>query len=314
MHAAIVNDPSVHPATRAHFRATTQLGSGMVLSIDLIDNTTELSDDAWMHEMQGYINHPKGAISFATRCTGFENHACTYHATKLTGTPPCPIGAGLTPRTLTVYEHMNGTHFDGCGYGGGLAVGHTALNDLVKRIATACGAAARVAEVRLGPKDPSRPMHPMTNKNQKADGLFSNWTSSTKTVVWDGTIVTAVTFHKAIINRLANGTTSATDMAEAAKIRLKAKAAQACTYEFLPWAVSSRGGMGSAAADVFTTAFAEKLAKTEHEGDKWRIRNERKRFLQQLSAIVARRNWAIFSNAWPRRGGEAPAAPPIAFD
>ncbi len=44
---AIVNDPLVHPATRAHFRATTQLGSGMVLSIDLIDNTTELSDGEW---------------------------------------------------------------------------------------------------------------------------------------------------------------------------------------------------------------------------------------------------------------------------
>ena len=72
--------------------------------------------------------------------------------------------------------------------------------------------------------------------------------------------------------------------------------------------------MGSAAADVFTKAFAEKLADAEHEGDKWRIRNERKRFLQQLSALVARRNWAISSNAWPRRGGEAPAAPPVAFE
>ena len=48
--------------------------------------------------------------------------------------------------------------------------------------------------------------------------------------------------------------------------------------------------MGRAAADVFTRAFAEKLASAEHEGDKWRIRNERKRFLQLLSAIVARRN------------------------
>jgi hypothetical protein len=72
--------------------------------------------------------------------------------------------------------------------------------------------------------------------------------------------------------------------------------------------------MGSAAADVFTKAFAEKLADAEHEGDKWRIRNERKRFLQQLSAIVARRNYAIFNNASPRRGGEAPDAPPIDFE
>ena len=82
----------------------------------------------------------------------------------------------------------------------------------------------------------------------------------------------------------------------------------------MPWAVSSRGGMGRAATDYFTTAFAEKLARTENEGDIWRIRNERKRFLQQLSASVARRNWAIFNNAWPRRGGEAPPAPPVAFE
>jgi hypothetical protein len=211
-------------------------------------------------------------------------------------------------------EHMNGTHFDGCAYGGGLAVGHTALNDLVRQIAIACGAAARVAEIRLGPKDPSRPMHPRTNANQKADGLFSNWTTSASTVVWDGTIVTAVPFHKKSLDQLASGTKYATDLAEIAKNGLKAKAAKACNYEFLPWAVSSRGGMGSAAADVFTKAFAEKLANAEHEGDKWRIRNERKRFLQQLSAIVARRNYAIFHNASPRRGGEAPPAPPIDFE
>jgi hypothetical protein len=316
MHSAIVNDPTVHPATRAHFRATTQLGSGMVLSIDHIDDTSELSDGEWMHEMQGYLNHPKGAISLETRCTGLEKNACIYHATKLIGTPPCPIGVSRvgTPRTLTVYEHMNGTHFDGCGYGGGQAVGHTALNDLVRQIARACGAAARVAEIRLGPKDPSRPMHPTTNKNQRADGLFSNWTTSASTVVWDGTIVTAVPFRQTILNQLARGDKFATDLAEIAKNGLKAKAAKACNYEFLPWAVSSRGGMGSAAADVFTKAFAEKLANAEHEGDKWRIRNERKRFLQQLSAIVARRNYAIFDNASPRRGGEAPAAPPIDYE
>ena len=82
----------------------------------------------------------------------------------------------------------------------------------------------------------------------------------------------------------------------------------------MPWAVSSRGGMGRAATDYFTTAFAEKLARTENEGDKWRIRNKRKRFLQQLSASVPRRNWAIFNNAWTRRGGEATFAPPVAFE
>ena len=43
------------------------------------------------------------------------------------------------------------------GYGGGLVVGHTALNNLVKKVAIACGSAARVAEISLGPKDPNRP-------------------------------------------------------------------------------------------------------------------------------------------------------------
>ena len=67
--------------------------------------------------------------------------------------------------------------------------------------------------------------------------------------------------------------------------------------------------MGRAAADYFNQGFAEKLARTEHErATRWRIRNdERKRFLQQLSA-------SIFNNAWPRRGGEAPPAPPVAFE
>ena len=156
-----------------------------------------------------------------------------------------------------------------------------------------------------------------TNRNQRGDGLFSNWTTSASTVVWDGTIVTAVPFRGTTLtlSALAKGTKSATDLAEEAKIALKARAAKACNYEFLPWAVNTRGGMGRAAAQVFTTAFAEKLANTEHEGDRWRIRNERKRFLQQLSAIVARRNYAIFDkNAWPRRGGEAPAAPHVDFE
>jgi hypothetical protein len=72
-------------------------------------------------------------------------------------------------------------------------------------------------------------MDPMTNKNQKANGLLSNWTtSSSSTVVWDGTIVTAVPFRdKNMLKKLATGDKYATDLAEAAKIGLKAKAAKA---------------------------------------------------------------------------------------
>ena len=40
------------------------------------------------------------------------------------------------------------------------------------------------------------------------------------------------------------------------------------------------------------------------------LSSERKRFLQVHSAIVARRNAAIFDyNAWPKMGGEMPRAP-----
>ena len=66
-------------------------------------------------------------------------------------------------------------------------------------------------------------MDPTTNKNQKADGLLSNWTTSSSTVVWDGTIVTAVPFpvpfrDKNMLKKLATGDKYATDLAEAAKI------------------------------------------------------------------------------------------------
>ena len=71
MFDAIVNDPTVHPATRAHFRSTKQLGAGAVLGIDVVHKDVELNDKAWLHEAQGYLNHPKGAITLATRCVGF---------------------------------------------------------------------------------------------------------------------------------------------------------------------------------------------------------------------------------------------------
>ena len=66
MFDAVVNDSTVHPATRAHFHATRQLGAGAVLGIDLISPATELHDRAWLYEAQGYLNHPKGAITLAT--------------------------------------------------------------------------------------------------------------------------------------------------------------------------------------------------------------------------------------------------------
>lgn len=86
MFDAIVDDPSVHLATRAHFRAARQLGAGEVLGIDLISLAVELHDQAWLYEAQGYLNHPKGAITPATRCTGVgAKTECIYHRSKLPG-------------------------------------------------------------------------------------------------------------------------------------------------------------------------------------------------------------------------------------
>ena len=101
----------MHPATRAHFRATKQLGAGAVLGIDVIHKAVELHDQAWLHEAQGYLNHPKGAITPATRCTGVgAKTECIYHRSKLPGCIPCDIGKAQVPRTLSLFEHLNGTH------------------------------------------------------------------------------------------------------------------------------------------------------------------------------------------------------------
>ena len=150
MFDAIVNDPKVHPATRAHFRSTKQLGAGAVLGIDVVHKAVELNDKAWLHEAQGYLNHPKGAITLATRCVGVgPNSVCIYHRTRLPGRVPCDIGEARVPRTLSLFEHLSGTHWDGCNYGGWLATGHTSLNTHVTNVARAFGASAKVMDCLL---------------------------------------------------------------------------------------------------------------------------------------------------------------------
>ena len=106
--------------------------------------------------------------------------------------PPCTIGKAKSPRTLSLFEHYNGTHWEGCNYGGWLATGHTSLNTHVVNIARAFGASAKLMEVKLGRRDPSRPHHPEDNPNQRGDGVFGNWTTAARNTVFDGTCVTAV--------------------------------------------------------------------------------------------------------------------------
>ena len=309
MFDAIVNDPKVHPATRAHFRATKQLGAGAVLGIDVVHKDVELNDKAWLHEAQGYLNHPKGAITLATRCVGVgPNSLCIYHRTRLPGCVPCDIGEARVPRTLSLFEHLSGTHWDGCNYGGWLATGHTSLNTHVTNVARAFGASAKVMEVRLGCRDPTRAHDPDTNPYQRGDGVFGNYAESARAVVYDGTCVTAV--HHDRLRPLASGKRLATDYAEATKRKAKAAACDAKNCDFMTWAASTRGGIGHEAATWFNTNFDIKAAKASSDSERWRVSSERKRFLQVHSTIVARRNAAIFDyNAWPKMGGEMPRAP-----
>ena len=57
---SIIDGESEHPATRAHFRAATQLGAGAVFGIDLIEPAIELETEAWLHDAQLRLNHKTG--------------------------------------------------------------------------------------------------------------------------------------------------------------------------------------------------------------------------------------------------------------
>ena len=241
------------------------------------------------------------------------NSVCIYHRTRLPGCVPCDIGEARVPRTLSLFEHLSGTHWDGCNYGGWLATGHTSLNTHVTNVARAFGASAKVMEVRLGCRDPTRAHDPDTNPYQRGDGVFGNYAESARAVVYDGTCVTAV--HHDRLRPLASGKRLATDYAEATKRKAKAAACDAKNCDFMTWAASTRGGIGHEAATWFNTNFDIKAAKASSDSERWRVSSERKRFLQVHSTIVARRNAAIFDyNAWPKMGGEMPRAPRVQYE
>ena len=110
-----------------------------------------------------------------------------------------------------------------------------------------------------------------------------------------------------MLGPLASGKRLATDYPEEAKRKAKAAACDANNFDFMTWASSTRGGIGREAAAWFTSNFATKLAKASSDGERWRVRRERHRFLQEHAAIIARRNFEIFDrNACPKRGGEPP--------
>ena len=113
-----------------------------------------------------------------------------------------------------------------------------------------------------------------------------------------------------MLGPLASGKRLATDYPEEAKRKAKAAACDANNYDFMTWAASTRGGIGHEAATWFNTNFATKTAMASSDSERWRISGERQRFLQVHSAIIARRNAAIFDhNAWPKMGGGMPRAP-----
>ena len=118
-----------------------------------------------------------------------------------------------------------------------------------------------------------------------------------------------------MLGPLASGKRLATDYPEEAKRKAKAAACDASDFDFMTWASSTRGGIGREAAAWFATNFASKLAKASSDSERWRVRRERRRLLEEPSAIVVRRNFEIFDrNAYPKRGGEPPAAPPEQFE
>ena len=100
---------------------------------------------------------------------------------------------------LTRYEHFNGTHWDGCRYGGHVGAGHTSINTHVISIARALGAAGSLQEVKLGPRDPNRAVDKESNPNQRGDGVLGNWTRPARRMVFDGTTITAVQFRKGML-------------------------------------------------------------------------------------------------------------------
>ena len=309
----IVEDITAAPATRAHFRASAQMGAGALFSIDIIDKQVELDNDAWLYEAHRRLNHPRSVITKATRCRGCKIHDngkeptyCRYHAINLPDMIPCRVGGD---HTLSLWEHENGTHWDGCVYGGNLGAGHTSVSNLVAEIARAFGATAKVAEINLGPH-PNRP----DGANQKADGMLINWTTDTKKTVWDTIVTTAVPFRNDKLRPIAEGSTSATQLVQKKKAQLKRAPAEKVGYNYMTAAVNSNGGMGEEFAEWFTSGFAALLAQQHTDDDKWRVRALKKRFLNRLSHCVALRNWNVFnSNAFPRAGGLAPPPPPVPF-
>ena len=74
-------------------------------------------------------------------------------------------------------------------------------------------------------------------------------------------------------------------------------------------------GWGGYGVTWFTTGFAELIDQAKTDDEKWRVRNLRKRFLQRISATIARRNWAIVNElAHPRAGGAPPPPPHVPFE
>ena len=122
-------------------------------------------------------------------------------------------------------------------------------------------------------------------------------------------------FRKGMLGPLARGKHLATDYAEAAKRSAKAAACAANNYDFMTWA--SRVEHTRRHWPRGSGVVHHRLRRQGRPGALRRrevasAQNERKRLLQQHSAIIARRNWEIAQrNAWPRMGGVAPRAPPV---
>ena len=84
------------------------------------------------------------------------------------------------------------------------------------------------------------------------------------------------------------------------------------TPQLAPTTAAPSATIGATATAIPAAAATDASlpAASGTDSERWRISGERQRFLQVHSAIIARRNAAIFDhNAWPKMGGGMPRAP-----
>ena len=146
MFNAIVDNPLVHRATRAHFRAAKQLGAGAVLGIDLIRPDVELHAQAGSTRHRATSTTPRAPspLRRAAPAWALERSASTTARGCLGASRA--TSARRESRAHAVALRAPQRHALGRVQIWRLAMGHTSLSTHVADIARAFGASAKVME------------------------------------------------------------------------------------------------------------------------------------------------------------------------